>query len=460
MRGTSIASIDRRTFLRWSGASALALPLALTGCGADAPPGAVRVAYQQFGQDDLTGAWLDRAAEAFAKAQPGRTIHKVPIVAAENDYFTKNELMMSSPRTSPDLAYEDTFILLSDVAAGYIQPIDDYVKGWSRWEQIVPNSRDAVRGEDGKVYAVPTHTDTRGIWYDKRVMSKAGLPDDWKPRDWQELLDAARAIKDKAPDVECPIMFFSGKAQGEKASMQGFQMLLFGTDSRLYDEDTKKWMLGTRGFVDALTFIQTIFAENLTLGIGKASDPNVNESIYGEMMPAGQVGFLMDGSWISQNWIEGASSAWPEWSETLGVTRMPTQNGQGKGWVTLAGGWSWVLPQHSREPDAAFELITQLLTKKQALERAIEDQHITIFTDVAEDPEYKSYSPTTEFFTSLVAEADYRPTLAPYPQVSSAIQQAMEDVMTQSKTPQDAAASYDERVISIVGEQNTARETS
>lgn len=460
--GVVRADTSRRGFLGLALGGALALPglTTLAGCGTATPPGALRVAYQQFGQDDLTGQWLDRTAAAFLEDNPGRGIQKVPIVASENDYFTKNELMMGSPGTSPDLVYEDTFILLSDVEAGYIQAVDHLVEGWTDWEKLAANSREAVKAEDGHTYAVPTHTDTRGIWYDTRVMAEVGIGDDWQPESWDELLEVARNLKEAVPDLEAPIGFFSGKTQGEKASMQGFEMLLYGTDSRLYDEEQHKWVLGSQGFLDSLEFIRTIFTEELTFSVGQASDPNLNEAIYGEMMPAGKVGFLIDGSWISQNWIEGASAEWPEWGDIIQVTRMPTQRGQGKGWVTLAGGWCWAIPRHSKDPETAFNLVTHLLTKENALKRAIEDQHISIRSDVSADPDYQAYAPTTKFFTSLVDEADYRPALSAYPQVSSGIQQAMEDVMTQNVDPAGAAVDYDKLVARIVGDEETVEEPS
>lgn len=450
----------RRTFLRGAGGALGLLPLgALAGCGSSAvdDPSVISVAYQQFGSGKLMQQWIDRTRKEYAKAFPDRRIEKLPIVAAENDYFTKNELLMSSPRTSPDCVYEDTFILLSDVGAGYIRPIDEFVEKWERWPQIAEATRKAVQGEDGKTYAIPTHTDTRALWFHKEVLENAGLPTDWAPRSWEEILETARTIKKQTPDVT-PFFIFSGKAQGEKASMQGFEMLLYGTQSRLYDEDQRKWVLGSQGFLDALTFLRTVFEEELTLPVARNLDPNIGESIYTQLMPQGKIGILLDGSWISQNWTEGAPNPWKEWSETMGLAKMPTQDGGGQGWVTLAGGWCWTLPQHVTDAEAAFSFIDALCTRDNLVTRAIEDNHITVYKDVAEVEEYKTYSPTAEFFTSLLESAYYRPTLPAYPEVSSAIQQAMESVMTMSQTPEQAAAAYDAEVRDIVGDENTVEE--
>lgn len=81
------------------------------------------------------------------------------------------------------------------------------------------------------------------------------------------------------------------------------------------------------------------------------------------------------------------------------------------------------------------------------------DNHITVRADVAENEEYLSYSPAVEYFTDLLETAYYRPALPAYPEVSSALQEAMEAVMT-GATPEAAAAAYDSAITDIVGPEN------
>ncbi|WP_311025556.1 extracellular solute-binding protein [Nesterenkonia sp. CL21] len=440
----------------------MVLPLtALTGCGgsASADGHVIRIAYQQFGSGTLWEDWINRAAERHTSRHPDHTVELVPIVAAENDYYTKNELLMSSPRTSPDISYADTFILLSDVGAGYLQPIDDFVAGWEGWQQIAEASREAVTAEDGSTYAIPTHTDTRAIWFNKEVFARAGLPEDWAPQNWEEILEAARILKSALPDVS-PLVIYSGKSQGEKASMQGFEMLLYGTGSTLYDEDSHRWVIGSAGFRDSLQMLETVFAEDLTLSLAQNLDPNISETIYSRLLPQGELGMVIDGSWVSQNWVEGGTSPWPEWTETMGLARMPTQNGQDPGYVTLSGGWCLTLPQYADDPATAFSFMETLCEKDIMVDFTIANSYITVRDDVAADERYQDYSPTAEFFTSLLDGAHYRPALPAYPEVSNAIQEAMEAVMTRSQTPDQAAAAYDSAVTDIVGSENVQDESA
>ena len=46
---------------------------------------------------------------------------------------------------------------------------------------------------------VPDDTDTRGIWYNKQLLQKAGIPVPWQPKTWADVIAAARKIKAKLP---------------------------------------------------------------------------------------------------------------------------------------------------------------------------------------------------------------------------------------------------------------------
>jgi multiple sugar transport system substrate-binding protein len=190
---------------------------------------------------DATVKAAQSVVSAFEKANPGVTINLQPITASENDYYTKLQLQMRTPKTSPDVVYEDTFLINSDIEAGYLRPLDDQLGSWSEWNQFTDTAKGAARALDGKTYGVPDGTDTRAIWFNKEIFAKAGLPADWQPKTWDDLLTAARTIKAKVPDV-IPFNIYAGKGLGEATSMQGFEMLLYGTGATLYDNNAKKWV--------------------------------------------------------------------------------------------------------------------------------------------------------------------------------------------------------------------------
>ncbi|WDV54660.1 extracellular solute-binding protein [Streptomyces coeruleorubidus] len=430
----------------------LALALAataLTACGggSGSDPDTVKVSFKQSTDNSIKvmDTYLADIKKQFEKAHPGKKVELVPIKAPDSEYYTKLQQMLRSPKTAPDLVYEDTFLINSDITSGYLKPLDPYLAKWPDWNRFIDTAKAAAKGEDGKTYGVPDGTDTRGLWFDKGIFAKAGLPADWQPKTWKDVLTAARTIKQKVPGV-IPLNVYTGKPVGEAATMQTFEMLLYGTnDGRtdpLYDKNSKKWVAGGQGFKDALAFVETVYEEKLGPDVSDALDPNVMTRVRGEWLPKGSLGIALDGSWLPQDWLPGSGHEWPEWPEKLGLAAMPTQHGQAPGKVSMSGGWTWSIPAKAGNPDLAFEFIKTMQTKANAQKWYVANSGIAVREDVAKDPGYATAQPGIKFFTDLVQNTHYRPAYPAYPKVSTAIQEAMEGVTTGDMSVDEATSDY------------------
>jgi multiple sugar transport system substrate-binding protein len=175
----------------------------------------------------------------------------------------------------------------------------------------------------------------------------------------------------------------------------------------------------------------------------------VGTRVATEWFPEGKLAISLDGSWMGQNWINKGPKEWPEWSEKLGQAPMPTQHGQAPGKVSMSGGWAWSVPAKAENPDLAFEFVKTLQTRQNATRWCVVGAQIAVRKDVAADPRYLRSMPGIEFFTGLVQYTHYRPALPVYPQVSTAIGEAMEQVTTGDASAADAAKSYDEQLRTI-----------
>ncbi len=440
--------------------AALLAVSACSGGGAtpsDQPSGSagatIKVAYQKtasfFQLDDM----LHKAKTEYESAHAGTTIELDPIEAEEDQYYTKLALMNGSPDTAPDVIYEDTFQVRSDAAAGYLLPMDDYVNGWQDWSQFPDNAKQAGAGDDGKIYGVSMGSDTRGIYYRKDIFKKAGLPEEWQPKTWDDILSAARAIKDKVPDVT-PLNIYTSKAAGEATTMQGFEMLLYGTNNQLNDPTSGKWLTKSPGFTDSLTFLSTVYKEKLGPSMDLALDASLGGKVSQELLPQGKLAIAIDGSWVPGQWLKG-DYAWADGEKLIGLAKMPTQNGQAPGAVSMSGGWLLSVGASSKNPDTAFDFITTALNEENSKKYDIENSQIAVRDDVASDPEYIKANWSFPFFSDLMSVTHFRPATPDYPQISQYIQQACEAVATDQATPEQAAATYDEALIGVAGQDNT-----
>jgi multiple sugar transport system substrate-binding protein len=408
------------------------------------------VAYQKFGTFKQLDDLMAKVKTEYQQAHPGTTVKLEPIEAAENDYYTKLSLMNRSPSTAPDISYEDTFLVNTDIKAGFLAPLDDYLGKWPDWSQFSDSAKTAAKAQDGKTYGVPMGTDTRALWYNKDLFAQAGLAVPWQPKTWDDVLAAARTIKAKLPKVT-PLNVYSGKGAGEGASMQGLEMLLYGTPNQLYDSGTGKWVISSTGFSDSLNFIKTIYSEKLAPDPQDALDPNFGTQVTSDLLPGNKLAIDLDGSWQSGTWLTSGTKPWPQWSKVLGLAAMPTQQGQAPGTTSMSGGWVLSVGAHAKDKQAAFDYVSLALNKENSTAYDIAAGQIAERADVAADPAYLKANPTLKFFTDLVQVTHFRPAYAEYPHVSDAIQVAMEAVMTGQMSVPQAVAAYGAQVKAAVG---------
>lgn len=451
----------RRALVATSAAAALIA--ALAGCsGGDQDPNTVTIAYQKFGSFVAADTLFKKVKKDFEAANPDAKVELRAIEAPAEDYQTQVNLMNQSGSEAPDLIYEDSFTINQDADAGYLHPLDEYWDKWEDAEHFNEQADAAVTGLDGKRYGALLGTDTRGLWYNKKLLKKAGVKTPWEPKDWDEILETARTIKSELGKDVIPLHVPSGQPQGEEASMQGFQMLHTGTaedgsGGMLFDEEAKKWITGDPGFVDSLEFVKSVYGGDLSLAEQDALNSNVSTINNEQRIPDGELAISMNGSWVPQAWIESANKPWPEWEDTMEFVPMPTQNGQEPGSTSLSGGWTLAMGAKATDPDLSWKVMAEAMNQENATKFAVEGAQVPVRDDVAEEPEFKEAPAVNDVANELIDVTHFRPAYGKYPKVSIAITKAMEAVMLGDASPAEAAKTYDEEVTKIVGDDKVVK---
>ena len=106
---------------------------------------------------------------------------------------------------------------------------------------------------------------------------------------WDDILAAARAVKDKAPGV-VPVQLNAGTAMGEATSMQGLLPMLVGTGRPLQADGA--WAGDTQGMRQVLNLYKTIYVDE---GLG---DPVLQQEASGRDT-------LLVGLWIGTTIVCG-----------------------------------------------------------------------------------------------------------------------------------------------------------
>lgn len=413
--------------------------------GAAADSKVVKVAYGKWNDTDVWGKWLTGVKSEFEQQNPGVTVELQPIQGAQ--YATKIPLLMSDAKTAPEVLAEDSFMINADSAAGYLEPLA--VDEWSDWGQFNEGIKAAVQGKDDKSYGVPFSTDVRGLYYNKALFQKAGLPVPWEPKNWQDILTAAQALKDTQPDI-IPFWMNSGKAGQEATTMQTFEMLLYGTQDTLFEDG--KWVTQSPGVMSALQFIDDIYSKGLGPQLSQVMTAQAGQVLETDLMPNQKVGIVLNGSWLPATWASTGSKPWPEALDVYDFVKMPTETGQAPGYTSMSGGWTLAVGANSAEKDLGWKFIQMAVNEKHNKTYAMLDSALTPRTDVAADTEYVNQPGTLYAKAADVIEYTHvRPSNSDYPLVSTAIQETVEKVVTGGADPQDAMTQFTQSVQRSVG---------
>ena len=384
------------------------------------------------------------------------TLSFQPSGVDDEQYKTKLALDLKS-KSGADIVALDGIWVGEFAQAGYIKPLPDVVgsdvTSWEGWSQI-PKAVQANSSFEGKTYGIPSGTDGRVLYFNKKLFAKAGLPTDWQPKSWQDILDAGTKLK-SLPGVD-PIQIDAGTAMGEATTMQGVLPLLAGAGTEIYSSN--KWQGNTKAVRDVLTFYQTLVKQGLENTDFQQAAKGRDESFAA--FAQGKIGVLLEGDYFWRSVInpKNGDAAMATRDSDVGWAAIPSQQpGTGIGGtdtVSMSGGGGYFLNPNTKYPQQAWELL-QFIGSADAIKALLGGTaRITARQDV--NSEVLSTDPLLSFISKKVLPVThYRPGLAVYPQVSQALQQATADIVS-GKSVDDAAKAYQAAVEKAVGADQVA----
>lgn len=409
------------------------------------------------GVNSATAQWIEESViPAFEAANPGINV-RLNQFGGEDAQLTQQLALDFSTGAGPDVTAFDGFLIPSFVEGGLLKSLDEVagpeVNDWSGWDALSEGSR-ALMLYEGKYYGIPLGTDVRMINTRKDILAEAGIDaDTWQPTSWEELLDAARAIKAVKPD-SFPLQINAGVAMGEATTMQGYWLALLGTGESVTDE-SGKFIVESQGILDTLNLYKTIYVDE-QLGDQRAQLLADGRNRSFANFRDGTTALLLEGDYFYRSVTpEGSEFAVANRDEVQGWAKMPAKEPgagiRGQDFVTISGGTGFVLNPATDTPQEAWAFLAFMNEPAQLEAFQAIQPRITARTDVA--------IPNSPFLTetsqTLLPLTTARPNDPDYNAVSSEIQRMTEAVVSGELSPEEAMAQYKSAVTAIVGADNT-----
>jgi len=275
---------------------------------------------------------------------------------------------------------------------------------------------------NGKVYGVPWINDTKFLFYNTDMFTKAGITA--APKTWDEVEADAKAIK-AAGVVKYPITASWKQAEAVICDWTQLAAAFGGSD---FVDASGKALFNQGGGLAALTFMKKLIDEGLVDPASLSQDEVTVNSVMG----AGQ-------SAMALNWTFGLSVLNdPKQSTVAGKIKVAPSPGEGS--VTTSGvngGMSLAVTTTTKHPNEALAYAL-FMASEQSQEMDVANA-LPMWKASFDNPAVTKNNPDLFAaakieFAGLVA----RPVVPYYTKLSNALQDAIQQVLLGKKTPQTA----------------------
>jgi multiple sugar transport system substrate-binding protein len=422
------------------------------------------------GKNAQTATWIQNYVIPqfeLSNADKGKQVEVsfTPAGIDDNQFKTQLALDLASKR-GPDVMSLDGFWVAEFAEAGYIKPLESVVgakavNAWDGWKQI-PTSVQGVMSYGGKKYGVPQGTDGRIIYFNKKLFADAGLPTNWQPKSWAELLSAAKTIQSKTPSVT-PLQLNAGDGMGEATAMQGFLNLLGGAGSLIYDSKTKKWTGNTKAVHNMLGFYDSVYNKDK---VGNsdwqllAGENGRNESF--KAFAEGKLAMIIEGDYLWRGVINPVTGNFKmaDRNSNVGFAMIPAQTPKsgvnGQSFMSMSGGGGYALNPNSANKKIAWKLLKFINAKEPVSSFMAIGGSVRISQRQDVNTAVLKSDPCLKFvFEKAIPNTFFRPASVNYNAASVLLQKATTSIV-QGKSVAETAAAYESALKDLVGAANVA----
>jgi len=355
--------------------------------------------------------------DQFLATHPGWSVNTSPGV---DTLFNRGELITAiAGGAGPDIFFENRYALQNAAASGLYEAITELV------ERAGIEADDFLSGPwiectwEGELYAIPHHTDARGLYWNTDLFEELGFDSSVPPTTWEELRIYTRKMTRYDNDGNIDILGFDPYFMPD-----ALYLFALGNDAEFISEDNKRALLTSTEIVEALEYMV-----ELTRLVGGREAINLFYSSHGGFNQ-GKMAMWGHGNWAI-NWLK----QFPEVS--FDVCAMPVPAGHT--FATWGCGFGFAIPIGARNPEAAMEFARFMVSPEAQKYYGLNMTHIPVLKQVLGQL-YEEVDPRQAKFFDIVSQ--YRMYFLPggpvTPILWHGVHRATEDAINMRRPPMAA----------------------
>jgi multiple sugar transport system substrate-binding protein len=410
------------------------LALALVACQPQQPAGPVTIRVLSMEQAGPTTEEMNSIVGEFNQANPNVKV-EIEYVSYDALHDKITTAMASSP-PAYDVFLVDDIWYAEFADKGYIWDASDKISSDTKGK-IFDAAWD-ITTVGGKVYGMPWLLDEKYFYYNEKLLQEAGFSA--PPTTWEEMLEQARAIKDKGI-AEYPIVWSWGQYE---AAICDWVTLLYGNGGALVDGEGNPTFNDEKGVQTLAWMLETIDA-----GISNPASVSYTEEDVRNVFSQGKAVFALN--WVYMYDLVNFNTEESQVTGQIKMALMPAFAGSGVKSSTIDGSMGFSVAAQSPSKEAAWKYV-EFLTSEDVQNRY--SAHLLPLWKNSFEGEAAqkliSYSDsnatTVPMFKEQFPYSHVRPKVPFYPEASKALQLALQEALTKQKSPQqaldDAAAKW------------------
>ena len=369
-----VARYTRRTRLPVAAAAVLvglATIASLGGCRRSNAPEPVNLVVWglQYGAESKG---LEARVKGFETRNPGI---KVTVLSMGAGQMNPQKLMTAIVgRVPPDVIHQDRFTIGDWASRDTFGSLDDLIAR----DQ---NQPDGIRESDyyhacwaeavykGRIYAVPSGTDDRALYYNRSLLRDAGLDPDKPPRTWSELRDFAKKLTKEAPGGSFDRIGFIPNYGNSFLYLYSWQ-----NGGEFMGPDGRKCTMNNPESVASLDYMVSVYD---ALGGVTRIDSYASGFQAQELDPflTDKVAMKVDGNWVLESIgryrpdLDFAVAPAPVPDDRLAQTEggKPGRFAGQDPFLTWSGGFSYAIPRGAAHREEAWRFIKWMCSPEAAL---------------------------------------------------------------------------------------------
>ena len=355
------------------------------------------------------------AIARFNEDHPDVKVEQTCVPVTEWSDFIQKWITMTTSGEAPDVINLGLEAAQMAVDNELIQPLDDIVADDDYLSELKDEYAESLLegfSVDGKLYGLPSGTQTMVMYYNKHMFVDAGLAypqDGWT---WDDFYSMAKQLtKD------------DGSVYGYGLSSAYFQLTPWWTSNGAYlTDDDGNPTVNSEGMVEAVDFLKKLVDEKIT------PDP-ISSDVY-TMFSSNQLAMVGAGRWQLNAWEDAGLT-----NADFDCVQWPVNKEES----SVYGGSAWCIGTGTENQDLAIDLLKAMVSDETMKATAAGGQQIPPIESLATDPEIMGTTPDNinGLWTAITIS---KPVCAPtyFGDLQTSFVRAMEEVFSGEMEPQTA----------------------